>query len=103
METKIYYFKSEYIKRAMLVGYDVMKDFCLDKELENYVCVYSTPFIWYNDVNEYLDLLFRMCNGEDNPTLGITGTHSSMSVGDIIFYRNKYYMVAGFGFKLLDE
>lgn len=74
---------------------------------ENYRCVYtledsdSEPY-------EYLESLFAKFNSDDNPLYtsadhqnAYNDTHSSMSIGDIVSYKNELYIVVGHGFKKL--
>uniref|UniRef100_A0A6C0C9X1 Uncharacterized protein n=1 Tax=viral metagenome TaxID=1070528 RepID=A0A6C0C9X1_9ZZZZ len=60
-----------------------------------------------DDVNKFLDDLFAIYNSDQNPLSTVAmqkyiqekNTHTSMSVGDVIYIDGIPYSVSGFGFK----
>ncbi len=103
MQTKIYYmtresFPTYYIPITFGHDLNINKEF-IDK---NYVCVHTMPYIINSEPFKYLEELFAQFNSDQNPLYEKRNLpHTSMSVGDIILYGKKYYLVTGFGFKYL--
>lgn len=106
MLTKIYYYKKSFINNIIpLMFLNNIPSTFIDKiNNSNYECVHIMSTIETENVYEYLELLFTLFNSEENPLYYnnyqriCDNTHINMSIGDIISYKDKLYIMSGVGF-----
>lgn len=100
--TKIYYYKPHFAKYIDF-NLSFRDNFAIDFMEKNYECVYTIEDLPDDNVNimDYFEELFALFNSDNNPLCFINNRgfiHTSMSIGDVILHKDKFYIVDEFGF-----